>query len=240
MMREPEKRPKKLKKPNKNSHKNNKTQNQGPDDPGEAPTPKKLEYRYTGPHAIYHAPEDDKRFRYILHVGRKKVMNVNVNRLRPWHPWSNEHLYTDPPVPTDEEKTSPLTGIDMTLIPNEGDLILVPSSEDKEPFYIARLLRRRPDHQNGHLVQWMSNYSAKTFSTYRPGWLQNNKHYFRAKRTSPQHQPYTNDTNDTLISDENIYPKTVILNPNGTLDHDLIEHLKKDTSLIPDMTKVHT
>jgi exodeoxyribonuclease III len=200
--------------------------------------PQKLEFTYSGPHSVYHCPPTQPHFRYIVHVGRQKILKVNVNRLRLWHPWSDEHLFTDPPM----ENTIDLTEVDVTTLSKEGDLILIPNSAPDEPFLIARILQRRDTHQNGHLVQLFSNLYGYTFDTYRPGWVdpKDNKCYFRKKPTAPSHKPYTNDVTSRRVSDKDIHPITITLTENDKLPQSLYDRLSNDRQMVPDLALVNT
>jgi transposase InsO family protein len=200
--------------------------------------PKKLEYTYSGPHTVYHVPPNEPHFRYIVHVGRRKILKVNVNRLRLWHPWSDEHLSSDPPTPNNLD----LTETDMTTLAKEDDLVLIPNNEPDEPFFIGRILERRDTHTNGHKVQFLSNLYGHTFDTYRPGWIdpKDNKCYFKNKPTAPSHTPWTNDITKRRVSDKEIHPITITLTRDDRLPQSTIDKLSADRRVVADLSKVKT
>jgi exodeoxyribonuclease III len=207
--------------------------------------PRKLEYRYTGPHSVFEVSEC-LRFRWILHTRRGKLLKVNVNRLRTWTPWNDEHLYTEPHMVehSEEEEKNEKEELEMDWesFKTVGDIVLIPlEGDEREPFCIAMLLEKRDNHPNGHLVQWMFNLKSNLTGTYRKGWLQKDKrkgasptstqHYFSDKPRAQGHKPYTNDTNKVKIEDDNVYPVTILLTPQQLLHSDVLDALHRDDNI---------
>lgn len=173
--------------------------------------PRKLEFRFTGPWRVHEAC-DCGLHRWIIHAGRKKLVKMNVNRLRSFHPWDDVHIYTNT-----REEFEKLSHSDTketvqdwgSFDPVPGDLIIVNfavAKPDDDPFWIARILELRPSHERGHLVQWFGNSKTNVRGTQQPGWVSKDKsgvthHYFRSRPTHSSHRLYTNDYTNTVVDE---------------------------------------
>lgn len=204
-----------------------------PPQPPNAPVPRKLTNRWSGPHVVYNQPTKSPNTCYILHVGRKELLKTNVNRLLPWRPWDDTHLKSDAQTP---ENDDPITKVDLANH-LEGDLMIIRSGNDG-PFWVVKLLERRPTHPNGHLVQYFGNYDNKIADVYLPGWLESAKqaksdiprHYYRATPTAHNHKPFTSDSTNTTITDADVLDIEVTLTENNLLTEEVLNNISKLTA----------
>jgi hypothetical protein len=109
-----------------------------------------------------------------------------------------------------------------------GDLMIIRAGDD--PFWVVRLLERRPHHVNGHLVQFYENTQQIIADVYLPGWLDPNhkppKYYYRATPTHHQHAPFTNDTTNTPIGDSDIMDIEVTLDNKNHLKDSVLQAIR--------------
>ena len=155
--------------------------------------PRRLEYIYSGPHKVFDVC-DDPTHRIIIHQGRKKLIKVNINRLRSWEPFSKQHLFTDPPQQREDGKEEPDVAMDWHQWKVTGELVAVPlAAGDVLPFGIGKILRRRsPNTEHGDLlIQWLSNEQESLTRSLNPGWIQLDKKVGlkKGRKAQPQHQP---------------------------------------------------
>jgi transposase InsO family protein len=223
-----------------------------PVDKGEAALlPQKLQNRWTGPHRVVAACQCNDH-RYILHMPARKVVKANINRLREFRPWTIDCPTTDTATTrgpassnTDEAdeqcREQPPAEGDVTTFHNAEDVAIIPVDDKDEPFLVVKILRRRPGHAKGHLVQIFGNTQGKREGPYLPGWLQPDKgksgklgtgtakrwkHYFKATRNNANHNPYTNDTRTLCVFDSNFADIRVSLTNTQCLDSALTAALK--------------
>ena len=180
-------------------------------------------------------------------------MKANLNRLRPFKPYDEQHFNTDHMVPMEEDikaEADDTTEIDIHDFHAVGDLVMIDFGKgEHEPFGIGRILLRRNHHDNGHLVQWYSNraiqkhYEDKRTTQqpdltgpYLPGWTQpaqgGTKHYFRTNRSAGRHEPYTNDTNSVTITDDHISQYDIALDDSNKLTPRVVA-LLRETGHLP-------
>ena len=185
---------------------------------------------------------------WIIHTQRKKLGKVNTNRLWAFNPYNDENFNTDPFVPLesadaedDMEEVEPAEVAPWRGALDVGQLVLTPVVGDiTEKFSVARLLQRRPDHPNGHLIQWFGNNRGKFPGPWHPCWLEPAKpharsplptQYYRNRPSRREHLPYTNDTSSTKITDENFLPYVVALDSHQFLTRPVLEALAQDNSI---------
>ena len=190
-----------------------------------APKPRKLTNRWTGPHMVYNHPFTTPNTCYILHLARQQLLKTNVNRLHRWRPWSDHHLTTDAPQPSVGNDPPISVNLNRHL---EGDLMIIRAGDD--PFWVVKLIERRPHHPNGHLVQFFENTRQIIADVYLPGWLDPKhtpvKYYYRATPTHHQHAPFTNDTSNTPIFDRDIMDIDVTLTDNNHLTAEVLQAIR--------------
>ena len=176
--------------------------------------PKKLEFRFTGPFRV-HRSCDCKQHRWILHTGRKKLVKVNVNRLRAFSPWDEAHIYTNTREEMErlEQDHYAEEEVDAASFDNhhkqEGSLVIVNTAGGDVPFWVGLLIKRRSDHPLGHLVQWFHNRLGKTLGSKKPGWVEATKakrHSYREARLKLNDTMFTNESDSTPVHDYNIVP----------------------------------
>jgi hypothetical protein len=152
--------------------------------------PKKLQYKYTGPHKIL---SRDGNHYYIQRRGKKVL--ANPNRLRRYHTWAyregqdqpvEEHGGDHPPyVDPDESFRS------ATDKPEMGDMVVLrleASEEQPAPFAVGQILAVRD--QEEVMLQWYGNSTESWENTFRPGWLESRAAAKRGKRSEQPHHYY--------------------------------------------------
>lgn len=195
---------------------------------GDSARPRKLEFRWSGPYRVARTCFC-KLHRYILHTGREKLLKVNVNRLRVFHPWTSEHLYSIPPNRAAAESPDAFEEDDHAeyeWLPENhqrrlGDFVIVPvkaHTSNPMTFAVGRVLHIRDGEDgDGHIhgkytVQWYSNSQRNPLGNFLPVWLEPAKahrrnklptEYFARHRKHASHQPYTNETRDMAVNPSN-------------------------------------
>ena len=205
--------------------------------------PYQLDNKWRGPFKVL-AKCGCGHHRFIIHTQRKKVVKVNTNRLRAFTPYNDTVFNTDPFVPMEEaDAEDDITELEPAEVgpwrgaKAPGQLILIPmTGQPKEKFTVVELLKRRPHHVNGHLVQWYGNNDHKFPERWLPGWLEPAKNglpteYYRASRHTKTHKPYTNDTSSTVITDEQFLPIEAKLNNHQELSRPVLEALADSPSV---------
>jgi transposase InsO family protein len=159
--------------------------------------PKKLQYRWSGPHQIL---ERDGDHYYINRRGER--LQVNPGRLRTYHKWSDEpvgrQLEQDPEAVTQIAQGEPTVG-QMVVIPLELRLDM------SRPFAVAKIKAVRED--GSYLVDWWGNRDSRMEGTYRPGWVnsQQARHSRSYAAENPgQLAPCTSDTTGQIVFREHL------------------------------------
>jgi hypothetical protein len=143
--------------------------------------PNKWRHKWTGPHRIVSRVVDctSGNLYLVRHRATGKVFKANVNRLAPFHPWSDTVESTSP-IPSGVMGCPHKIGGRAEV----GDMIAFPldSQDGGVPFGIGRLLSRSPA---GELdFQWFSNAKDSMLSPIHPGWLDtsDNKYVWSASK----------------------------------------------------------
>jgi len=202
----------------------------------QAGKPYQLDNRWRGPFKVL-AKCGCGHHRWIIHTQRKKLVKLNNNSLRAFTPYNDETFNTDPFVPMEEaDKEDDIEEIEPAAVRKwrgqvaADELVLIPmTGQPKETFTVVKILERRPNHANGHLVQWYGNNAHNFPDRWLPGWLSPSPkglptEYYQAKPRS-NHKPYTNDTSTTVITDEQFLPIPVQLNNHDELSRPVLEAL---------------
>ena len=187
--------------------------------------PSKWNYKWSGPHKVVRQAEGKPNIYEIALARTGKIISANVNRLAPFHPWSDELPSTAEPEATE---LSYRTGGKV----EPGSLFIIALSEESsEPFGVCKLLER---NAKGHFkFQWLSNYKGDVLGTYNEGWrdTRDNKITWTAPRGSAKKRyvPLTGeDYTDEIISDSDVIVHSFQLTSRKKLPQDVLKALSDD------------
>jgi len=122
--------------------------------------PGKWKYKWTGPHSIVRVHGDRANVYLVRHRKTGKEFLANVNRLSPFHPWSD----TRPDTAERQQEDAPFNKGGRAQV---GDLVAFPL-EGAVPFGVGKLISRAED---GRLsFQWLSNAKDSMISPLHLGW----------------------------------------------------------------------
>ena len=124
--------------------------------------PGKWKFKWTGPHVIVGVHGDRANVYVVCHRKTGKEFLANVNRLSPFHPWSDDPCDTADGV-RDASNSSFAVGGRAQV----GDLIAFPL-EGTIPFGVGRLISR--DVSGDLHFQWLSNNKDSMTSPLHLGW----------------------------------------------------------------------
>ncbi len=173
------------------------------------PLPEKLRNVFTGPYEMLRWAGD----RHCVILIKDKEVRVNVNRLIKHHVWDEEHPSTDTPPASVPARTE-----DRYV----GDLIVFPMAENHEHkccFGVGKILEIRSEQNI--FIQWLGNYFlAAANKPFDLAWVStsDNKGYYRSKRVSPTHPPWTNEDTSTNVTMDSIITKGDILRADGHIN----------------------
>lgn len=172
--------------------------------------PKKLRWRYSGPHQVV-GKVSDILYRVRHATVRRGVLSVNVNRLRKFTPWADEtedaHTSVSPLVPEDQAVAEEAGAhVNPDAPPTAGDLVVIPLDTEVgsgQPFVVGKVLSR--ERNGAFTVQLYGNYAGRPLKQLQPGWVdsKDNRHYF-SSRSGPRGRPYTNRVCEMNVTGDNI------------------------------------
>jgi hypothetical protein len=173
--------------------------------------PRKLQYRWTGPHKI------DRREGNHYYIHRKgEVRQVNPGRLRKYHSWTEDQLEGGKESEVDQEQAQEgvLGGSEsqeLDVGPQVGDMVIVAlqlTKRQSRPFIVGKVMAARPGSQ--YLLRWFGNEQGDMSGTYRPRWDvvdssgQKKRFYSHDNEGNIAAQPVTSDTRGEIVCDRHI------------------------------------
>jgi hypothetical protein len=143
--------------------------------------PQKLCWRWSMPYKVTKRIDE---WTYEI-TDDKQTLEAPVNRLRVYNPWNGCCMDTSPWLEEqgleadadDGEDVDENDGVNYDRIPKDGipigDLLIIPTTFDLQPFAVGRLMKRIISERDGRVlltVQWYYNDLHQPEGKYYPGW----------------------------------------------------------------------
>ena len=166
--------------------------------------PRKLSYRWTGPHSVTMLLEHRPNLVRVWHARRGLTLTVNVNRLIRFHPWEEDKPSVSFSRPTGAASVDLADFADRIVV---GALCIVRLQVDEDnsmPWAVGKLLRVENEQV---LVQWFGNAFQDVLRKQQPGWRdpRDRRVYYRRGRIHGSHEPYVNLHDNLRLTCSHLY-----------------------------------
>jgi hypothetical protein len=207
--------------------------------------PFKWRFKYSGPHKIIERINDNV-YLVLFKSGHKR--SVNVDRLLKYYPYSGPDVLAESPAGNVPAHLSQEPARPVTSAPRDpkvkkiddlasGDLCLLKFDDPNEPMVVSRFLAATggPPNGTGFLFQWMGGFFCRNpierlkTKKWLNGWIAPTAkyYYWKAKRTHPSHNAYTNARTDHAVERAAILLAGFGLQADGKFPKQLIPVVEK-------------